>query len=247
MRRNRGSAVSGWRRRAQLSEKRSAATTVPCTEVIGSPARRWLLLRRAGGATRIHQPADCRPNSLVVRTAFHEHLGALIESLSQMCGLAGVATERSTHALLQADLVVAEQVITDNDELVRMRNRAGEAAFVLLARQAPVAGDLRLVVGSLQNFADAERMGGLALHVAKIARRRHAMHALPEQVNGYFAEMGTIAVHLGNSAKDVVRPATLGWRRRSAATTTPWTRCRGTSSPCSWTSDGHTVSQPPST
>jgi phosphate transport system protein len=127
-----------------------------------------------------------------------------------MCGLAGVATERSTHALLQADLVVAEQVITDNDELVRMCKRAEEAAFVLLARQAPVAGDLRLVVGSLQNFADAERMGGLALHVAKIARRRHPMHALPEQVNGYFAEMGTIAVHLGNSAKDVVRSADPG-------------------------------------
>jgi phosphate transport system protein len=47
-------------------------------------------------------------------------------------------------------------------------------------------------------------MGGLALHVAKIARRRHPDHTLPEEVNGYFAEMGRIAVDLGNSAKDVV-------------------------------------------
>lgn len=150
--------------------------------------------------------AGCRANRVLgVRTAFHEQLDALIESLSRMCALAGVAMERATHALLQADLVVAEQVITDNDELVRMRKRAEDAALVLLARQAPVAGDLRLVVGSLQNFADAERMGGLALHVAKIARRRHPLHALPEEVNGYFAEMGRVAVHLGNSAKDVVR------------------------------------------
>ena len=56
----------------------------------------------------------------------------------------------------------------------------------------------------MQNVADAERMGGLALHVAKIARRRHPASTLPEEVNGYFAEMGRIAVDLGSSAKDVV-------------------------------------------
>jgi phosphate transport system protein len=56
----------------------------------------------------------------------------------------------------------------------------------------------------LQNAADVERMGGLALHVAKIARRRHPEHALPQGVNGYFAEMGRIAVNLGNSAQDVL-------------------------------------------
>ena len=64
----------------------------------------------------------------------------------------------------------SEQVITNHDELSRMQTQTEQAAFVLLALQAPVAGDLRLVVGSMQNVADAERMGGLALHVAKIAR-----------------------------------------------------------------------------
>ena len=76
--------------------------------------------------------------------------------------------------------------------------------FALLALQAPVAGDLRLVFGSFQNVADAERMGALALHVAKIARRRHPHHVLPDEVTGFFAEMGRIAVDLGISAKDVV-------------------------------------------
>ncbi len=124
--------------------------------------------------------------------------------LSKMCGLAGLAMDRATQALLHSDLAMAEQVITDHDELAHLQTRAEEAAFVLLALQAPVAGDLRLVVGSLQNVADAERMGALALHVAKIARRRHPHRALPDEVKGYFAEMGRIAVDLGNSAKDVV-------------------------------------------
>ena len=140
----------------------------------------------------------------MMRTEFHEQLDSLIETLSQMCGLAGLAMERATQGLLQADLVMAEQVITDHEHLTRMQAAAEQAAFILLARQAPVAGDLRIVVGSMQNVADAERMGGLALHVAKIARRRHPVHAVPEEVNGYFAEMGRIAVELGNSAKDVV-------------------------------------------
>jgi phosphate transport system protein len=139
-----------------------------------------------------------------MRTAFHEQLDSLTEMLSKMCGLASLAMDRATQALLQADLAMAEQVISDHDELVRMQTRAGEAAFVLLALQAPVAGDLRLVFGSFQNVADAERMGALALHVAKIARRRHPNPALPEEVKSYFAEMGRIAVDLGNNAKDVV-------------------------------------------
>ncbi len=124
--------------------------------------------------------------------------------MGDMCGIAGIAMERATQALLQADLILAEQVITDHDRLLAMRAKAEESAFVLLALQAPVAGDLRTVVGSIQTVADAERMGGLALHVAKIVRRRHPGHVLPEEVNGYFAEMGAVAVDLGKSAREVV-------------------------------------------
>jgi phosphate transport system protein len=106
---------------------------------------------------------------------------------------------------VQPNLVVlAEQVITDHDQITAMSAQAAERAFVLLARQAPVAGDLRAIIGSIQIAANIDRMGALALHVAKIARRRHPLHALPEQVNGYFAEMGRVAVELGNSTREVL-------------------------------------------
>ena len=139
-----------------------------------------------------------------MRTAYHEQLGALSNQLGEMCGLAGAAMERATQALLQADLVLAEQVITDNEQITALSARAEEAAFVLLALQAPVAGDLRAIVSAIQIVADVDRMGALALHVAKIARRRHPQHALPEEVNGYFSEMGRVAVELGNSAQEVL-------------------------------------------
>lgn len=139
-----------------------------------------------------------------MRTAYQEQLSSLTDQLGEMCGLAGVAMERATQSLLQADLALAEQVITDHDRISEISVRAEEAAFMLLALQGPVAGDLRAIVSGIQIVADVDRMGALALHVAKIARRRHPQHALPEEVNGYFAEMGRVAVELSRSAQEVL-------------------------------------------
>ncbi|MEX7473879.1 phosphate signaling complex protein PhoU [Mycobacterium adipatum] len=139
-----------------------------------------------------------------MRTAYQEQLSSLTVQLGEMCGLAGVAMERATQSLLQADLALAEQVISDHDRITEISTRAEEAAFLLLALQGPVAGDLRTIVSGIQIVADIDRMGALALHVAKIARRRHPQHALPEEVNGYFAEMGRVAVELSRSAQEVL-------------------------------------------
>ncbi|MBY0442781.1 MAG: phosphate signaling complex protein PhoU [Mycobacteriaceae bacterium] len=139
-----------------------------------------------------------------MRSAYHRQLDELTRTLATMCGLAGVAMEHATQALLQADLVLAEQVLSDHEKIAALSMEAEESAFVLLALQAPVAGDLRSIVSALQMVADIDRMGALALHVAKIARRRHPQHTLPEEVNGYFAEMGRVAVELGSNAQEVV-------------------------------------------
>jgi phosphate transport system protein len=140
-----------------------------------------------------------------MRTAFHQQLQALSTEIADICETAGMAMERATQALLQADLVLAEDVITEHDAFRSHIAYAEEASITLLALQSPVASDLRLVVSSLANLADVYRIGALALHVAELARRRHPLKALAEDVNGYFTEMGRIAVDIGNSVKDVVR------------------------------------------
>jgi phosphate transport system protein len=121
-----------------------------------------------------------------------------------MCGAAGQAMESATQALLQADLLLAEQVITNHDLIVQQARTTEEQALTVLALQAPVAGDLRAVVSALKNIADVDRMAALALHVAKLTRRRHPEKVLPEEVNGYFTEMGRIAVDMGSNVKQVV-------------------------------------------
>ena len=136
---------------------------------------------------------------------FHQQLDDLTASIAEMCGSAGQAMECATQALLQADLPLAEQVITDYDRIVLRAKKTEEQAMTVLALQAPVAGDLRAVVSAVQNIADVDRMAALALHVAKLTRRRHPAKVLPEEVSGYFAEMGRIAVDIGSSVKEVVR------------------------------------------
>jgi phosphate transport system protein len=140
-----------------------------------------------------------------MRTVYHEKLSELSAELGQMCGMAGTAMSHATEALLEADLTVAEQVITDHDDMVAMSNGAEASAIRLLALQQPVAGELRNILGSLQIIADVERMDALAVHVAKIARRRHPQHAVPDEARGCFAEMGCVAVELVNIAQEVLR------------------------------------------
>ncbi|GAA5098896.1 MULTISPECIES: phosphate signaling complex protein PhoU [Nocardia] len=139
-----------------------------------------------------------------MRVIYNEQMADLAHLLGEMAGLAGSAMDRATQSLLQADLTLAEQVITEADRIAELIQDAEEKAFALLALQAPVAGDLRQVVSAIQIVADVNRMGALALHVAKVTRRRHPNHALPEAVNGYFAEMGRIAVNMGAGAKEVL-------------------------------------------
>jgi phosphate transport system protein len=139
-----------------------------------------------------------------MRTAYHEHLAALTKHLAQMCDLAGAAMGRATQALLQADLARAEDVISNHEQIVATSTRVEESALSLLALQQPVAGELRSIVGALHIAADLDRMGALALHVAKITRARHPHRVLPAEVNDCFSEMGRIAVKLANSAQEVL-------------------------------------------
>ena len=139
-----------------------------------------------------------------MRTVYHKQLTDLTTQLGEMCGVAGVAMKRATQALLEADLVAADEVIRDHERIVAMRAQVEKDAFALLALQQPVAGELREIFSVVQLIADTERMGALAVHVAKIVRREYPKHVLPEEVRECFAEMGEVAIALADGAKQVL-------------------------------------------
>lgn len=139
-----------------------------------------------------------------MREAYHVQLQQLADELAGMCSMVGDAMELATTALLDVDLGLAEQVIGDDAKVDDARSACEEHAYALLALQAPVATDLRSVLAAIHAAESLERMGDLALHVAKTARRRHPKPALPEQVRPYFAQMGRVAVALARQAEQVI-------------------------------------------
>lgn len=139
-----------------------------------------------------------------MREAFHEELAGITDSLIEMTRLVGSAMNRATTSLLDADLQVAEAVIGADETVDALYREVEERAFELLARQAPVAGDLRLVVTSLRMVADLERMGDLALHVAKVARRRYPSTAIPPELRSTVLEMGAAAQDIVVKAGSVI-------------------------------------------
>jgi phosphate transport system protein len=140
-----------------------------------------------------------------MRDAYQEQLDGLADGLAGMCTDVAVAMEKATRALLETDLQLAEQVISEDLQIDTIRDAAEERAFALLALQAPVATDLRIVVAAIHGAGDIERMGDLALHVAQAARRRHPQPVLPTEIAPYFAEMGRVGVALATKAGEVIR------------------------------------------
>lgn len=140
-----------------------------------------------------------------MRDAYQMQLDELADTLAGMCERVAVAMDDATRALLDGDLQLAERVISDDLTIDEARAAAEEQAFALLALQAPVATDLRVVVSAIHGAGDIERMGDLALHVAQAARRRHPNLVLPAEVAPYFAEMGRVGCALARKAADVIR------------------------------------------
>jgi phosphate transport system protein len=139
-----------------------------------------------------------------MRDIYHEELDSIGATLIEMTGLVGAAMSRATTALLEVDLQVAESVIAADEAVDALQQKLDTRALDLLARQQPVAGDLRTIMTSLRMSADLERMGDLARHVAKVARRRYPEQAIPEALRSSIADMGRIAVELAAKTATII-------------------------------------------
>jgi phosphate transport system protein len=140
-----------------------------------------------------------------MRDAFRGELAAIGDGLVEMTQLVGFAMARATTSLLEADLDLAESVIEHDRMVDKRRDELDEKIMDLLARQQPVvATDLRILVTALRMSDDLERMGDLALHVAKVTRLRHPRHAVPTELISTILEMGYVAQLLVTKAGEVI-------------------------------------------
>jgi phosphate transport system protein len=145
-----------------------------------------------------------------MRETYRKSIDAISDELVEMTRLAGSAMARASTALLDADLALAESVIAADDHLDQVQRDLEERAFELLARQQPVATDLRIIVTSLRMSADLERMGDLARHVAKVARLRYPASAVPPELRSTLVEMAQIAERIVAKAGSVIASKDVG-------------------------------------
>jgi phosphate transport system protein len=139
-----------------------------------------------------------------MRDAYHEELDSLSYKLVEMTRLVRSAMARATTALLDADLRLAEDVIGADEQINKINNEIEETVYDLMARQQPVAGDLRTLITTLRMSGDLERMGDLSVHIAKTARRRHPETAVPPELQSTVLEMGQVAERMVAKAGSVI-------------------------------------------
>jgi phosphate transport system protein len=139
-----------------------------------------------------------------MRNAFHDELDEIGSSLLRMAGLVKQAMNDATTAILTVDLTIAEKVIAADTVIDEVQHDLDARTINLMARQQPVASDLRTLVTSLRMSADLERMGDLADHVAKQARMRYPSSAVPAELVPTITAMGIVADKLIDKLSSVM-------------------------------------------
>lgn len=139
-----------------------------------------------------------------MRDIYHDELDDIGKRVLEMTNLVSIAMGRATQALLDANLVLADQVIADDRRIDALRSELEERSFQLIAQQQPVATDLRVLISTIHLATDLERMGDLAHHVAKIARLRYPDLAVPPEARDVISQMGQVAASLVEMVADVV-------------------------------------------
>ena len=139
-----------------------------------------------------------------MREHYREELEDINTCLVDMATSVGSAMSKATTALLDADVALADLVIAGDEHIDAVRESIEERCFTLLARQQPVATDLRTVTTAMRIVGDLERMGDLAVHVAKLARMRFPESAVPTEVRPIFLEAGHVAQSLVTQVGTVI-------------------------------------------
>ncbi len=139
-----------------------------------------------------------------MRDAYQSELDEIFADLAAICRQVESAVGLATDALLGADAAIAERVISSDAEIDQAREELDDKTFHLISLQQPVAGDLRTIVAALRMVSDLERMGDLAVHVAKIARLRVPDRAVPDAVMPLITSMAEVAKDMASRARQVI-------------------------------------------
>jgi phosphate transport system protein len=138
-----------------------------------------------------------------MRDAFHKDLEAIDQEIVRMGALIEKSTEETTTALVECNKALAQRVMDGDEAIDEMFLDIEKRSLTLMAQQAPVAGDLRLIVAILRVNNDLERAGDLAYNIAKLVHLEDFREPSPKAVKSLVSELGLAAGRLMSNAIDV--------------------------------------------
>jgi phosphate transport system protein len=140
-----------------------------------------------------------------MRQVFQNELHEVQDRLVEISDSVATIMEKASGAFLGSDVAMADEAIALSESNEEKALSLDELVIKILARQSPVARDLRILVSALRMSASLERMGALAGHIASIARYRYPGSAIPVSLRPTFEEMGALDIKLANKVSEVLR------------------------------------------
>jgi len=139
-----------------------------------------------------------------MREVFQQELREVQERLVEISTLVGDSIENATRSFNESDVSLAESVIEQDRRIDALASELDELAITILARQQPVARDLRIVVSALRISASLERMGDMAEHIAQLSRYRFPEKVVPKGLRSTFREMGALDVDIARKLTELL-------------------------------------------
>jgi phosphate transport system protein len=140
----------------------------------------------------------------LIRSVFQDELDSVSQTLFDLSVMVSDSMAKATRAIMDKNLSLAEEVITSDEKIDTVQHDLDARIIDIIARQQPVASDLRALITALRMSADLERMGDLAHHVAKVVRLRHPAPAVPDQVIKLVEAMGITAEKIATKTGVVI-------------------------------------------
>ncbi len=140
-----------------------------------------------------------------MREVFQQELREVQDRLVEISTLVAGSIERATESFNESNVALAEKVIEEDHKIDELAGALDELAIQILARQQPVARDLRIVVSALRISASLERMGDMAEHIAQLSRYRFPEKVVPKGLRGTFRDMGALDVGIAKKLTELLR------------------------------------------
>ncbi|MBG6057167.1 phosphate transport system protein [Cryobacterium sp. MP_M5] len=139
-----------------------------------------------------------------MREVFQQELAEVQDRLVEISRLVAISINKATRAFNESDVSLADEAISEDEKIDELTIELDELAITILARQQPVARDLRIVVSALRISASLERMGDLSTHIAQLARYRFPDKVVPKSLRGTFAEMGSLVTAIATMLTELL-------------------------------------------